>query len=276
VQPFEGLVTRVRHRRVDSARSLAKRQASLQQLGEASRRAAEHRVREDKVAEDRDAVPASWRTEQDDRMDGTSIREAAIALVQADGGVRVEDYLTALGAATGEAALAAAGFEVVGHELAPGSALFYEPVDQILGGDRGMMEGSPAASIVGILRGWIPDLVGAADFPTPDSLYRHVASTVGQAPWGEVAVTVGDDNRPSLSPLRAAFELRPAVLAAEAALGTAPSERHLLAANALLEAGHQVAGAIDHAVAVRLALEVVWGMAKMAPMTPAAFDATVG
>ena len=272
---FEGLVTRARHRRhADSARSLAKRQASLEQLGEASRRAAEHRVPEVAETGDRDPVPASSRPDQDDRMDGTSIREAAIALVHADGGVRVEDYLTALGAVTGEAALVAAGFDVVGHDLVPGAALFYEPVNQILSGDRGTVAVSPAESVVGVLRGWIPDLVGAADFPTPESLYRHVASTVGQAPWGQVAVTVGDDNRPCMSALRAAFELRPAVLAAEAALGTAPSERHLLAATALLEAGHQVAGAIDHAVAVRLALEVVWGMAKMAPMTPAAFDAT--
>ena len=85
-----------------------------------------------------------------------------------------------------------------------------------------------------------------------------------------------DDNRPWFPPLRAAFELRPAVLAAEAEQGTALGERHLLAATALLEAGHEVAGAIDPAVAVRLALEVTFGMAKMAPMTRAAYEEGIG
>jgi hypothetical protein len=205
-------------------------------------------------------------------VDGTSMRDAAIAFVQADGGVRVEDYLTALAALAGEAALAAAGFDVEGHDLAPGSGLFFEPVNEILSGDQGTVDGSPAGSVVGVLRGWIPDVVPADAFPTPDELYRHVASTVGQAPWGEVVVTVGEANRPWVPPLRAAYELRPAVLAAEAAQGTPVAERHRLVATALLEAGPQVAGAIDPAVAVRLALEVTWGMAKVAPMTKAAYE----
>lgn len=201
------------------------------------------------------------------------MREAAIAFVHADGGVRVEDYLTSLAALVGEAALAAAGFDVEGHDLPPGSGLFFEPVNEILSGDQGTVDGSPATSVAGLLRdAWVPSLVPADGFPSPDELYRHVASTVGEAPWGEVVVTVGADNRPWVPPLRAAFELRPAVLAAEAAQGTPRSERHLLAATALLEAGHQVAGAIDPAVAVRLALEVTWGMAKVAPMTQSAFD----
>lgn len=203
-------------------------------------------------------------------MDGTSIREAAIAFVQADGGVRVEDYLTSLAALVGEAALAAAGFDVEGHELTPGSGLFYEPVNQVLSGDQGTVEGSPAGSVAALLRAWVPGLV--ASMATPDSLYRHVASTVAEAPWGHVVTTVGDDHRPWVPPLAAAYELRPAVLAAEAAQDTTTAHRHLLTATALLEAGHQVAGAIDPAIAVQLALEVVWGMAKTAPMTKVAYE----
>ena len=84
-------------------------------------------------------------------MDGASIREAAIAFVQADGGVRVEDYLTCLGALTGEAALAAAGFDVEGHDLTPGSPLLYEPVNQVLSGDQATVAGSPPGSVVGVL-----------------------------------------------------------------------------------------------------------------------------
>lgn len=204
-------------------------------------------------------------------MDGTSIREAAIGFVQADGAVRVEDYLTSLAALTGEAALAAAGFDVEGHDLRPGSGLFFEPVNEVLSGDQGSLDGAPAGSVAGVLRdGWVPALVPA--MPEPDALYRHVASTITEAAWGHVVTTTGDDHRPWVMPLAAAYELRPAVLAAEAAQGTPIGERHLLTATALLEAGHEVAGAIDPSVAVQLALEVVWGMAKTAPMTKAAFD----
>lgn len=64
------------------------------------------------------------------------VRDAALAIVQTpDGGVRVEDYLTAQAAAVGEAALGAAGFDVVHPTLVPGSAVFFDAVNEVLTGD---------------------------------------------------------------------------------------------------------------------------------------------
>ena len=188
-----------------------------------------------------------------------------MALVQDERGVRVEDYLTVLAAATGEGALATAGFDVAGHDLPPGSPLFYEPVNLVLTGD--VLDDVPAESVYGILDGLSERL------PTSKELYELVAGSVGGAEWGHVTVTVDADHRPSTMPLRAAFELRPHVTAIEARHGLALADRATLTATALRSAIEQVGEAIDRSLAVRLALEVTFGMAKLAPMTQAAFEA---
>jgi hypothetical protein len=195
-----------------------------------------------------------------------AVRDAAIEMVQNEQGVRVEDYLATLAAATGEGALAAAGFDVAGHDLTPGSGLFFEPVNALLTGDP-LVDPVPAASVYGIVA------AGATSPPAPTELYEHVARSVGASEWGQVALTVAEDNRPWILPIRAAFDLRSAVAGVEAAHGLAIAQRHVLMATALRAALGQVAGAIDGAIAVRIALEVTFGMAKMAPMSDAAFAA---
>jgi hypothetical protein len=192
------------------------------------------------------------------------LRDAALALVRDERGVRVEDYLTSLAATTGESALATAGFDVEAHDLTPGAPLFYEPVNRVLTGD--VLEEVPTETVYGILQGLVDDT------PTPKELYEHVASHVGAAQWGQVALTVATDHRPWVLPLRTAFELRPTVVALEADRGLAVSDRAALSATALRAAIEQVSRAIDPSLAVRLALEVTFGMAKMTPMTQAALD----
>jgi hypothetical protein len=198
----------------------------------------------------------------------TTLRDAAIALVKDDRGVRVEDYVASVAAAAGEAALASAGFDVAGHDLTPGSPLFYEPVNEVLTGDT--LEDVPLGSVYGMLQGL------ADDAPSPKELYEHVARSVGQAHWGTVTLTVHPDNQPWILPLRSAFALRPTVIDLEAHHGLLVTDRASLVTTALRASIEQVAGAIDRSVAVRLALEVTFGMAKTAPMTQAAVDAVGG
>lgn len=77
----------------------------------------------------------------------------------------------------------------------------------------------------------------------------------------------------SVMPLQVAFEIRPAVEAAGASADLPVARRHLLCGVALAEALRQVQGAIDMQVALTLALEVVFGMTKMVPMSNRAFEA---
>jgi hypothetical protein len=187
--------------------------------------------------------------------------------------VRVEDYLTALGAITGESAIVDAGIDIEALDIAPGSALFGDGINAVLTGDKTDLAEVPSDSIVGILVDQlVPHVVALADFGSIQDLYRSVAASVGQTEWGEVHLTVPEDNRPRIPPIRLAFELRPTVESACLAAGLVSGDRHRACALALAGGLVQVAGAIDIKVGLRLALEVVFGMAKMAPMSQGAFD----
>ena len=197
----------------------------------------------------------------------TAVRAAALDLVQTpDGRVRVEDYLTVLAAAAGEAALAAAGFDVEGHDLPPGSALFFDPVNAVLTGDPITRPAAPGTvwSLIEPLGG---SLAPAAALPDPAALYRFVVEQLGQADWGRVSTSVGDEHEPFLLPLKAAYDLRPAVLGIEQRFGAPVKDRHIVTTAALTAALEQTRSAIDVPISLRLAVEVLFGMAKMAPMT---------
>lgn len=117
----------------------------------------------------------------------------------------------------------------------------------------------------------VPKVYALADFGSLESLYRGVAASVGQTEWGTVHLSVGEDHAPTMSPIRLAFELRPTVEAACSAAAATVAQRHQPCALALASALEQVREAIDPKVGLTLALEVVFGMAKMAPMSRRAF-----
>ncbi|HLB44686.1 MAG TPA: hypothetical protein VJK49_04805 [Candidatus Limnocylindrales bacterium] len=204
------------------------------------------------------------------------IAAAALARVEdppGSGRVRVEDYLAALGAVTGEAAIVAAGLDIEALDMPPGSALFGDQINQVMTGDTADLAAVPADTIVGILVAeLVPKSYQLADFGSLEDLYRSVAASVGQTEWGTVHLSVGADHVPSTPPIRLAFELRPAVEAACSAAGVPNGSRHVPCALALANGLEQVREAIDPKVGLTLALEVVFGMAKMAPMSRRAFD----
>ena len=204
----------------------------------------------------------------------SALADGALAYVRDDAGrVRVEDYLTVLGAVTGEASLLAAGlFEVEQTSMAPGSPVFGDAINVVLSGDAIELSDAPPDSVVGLLiSSLVPRVLSLEDLPTLRSLYEHVAKNVGSAPWGEVATSVPDANKPTVVPLRAAFEMRPLVDAACERAKVQTSRRHIPCALALAKALEQTRQAIDPKVAARLALEITFGMAKTVPMSRAAF-----
>jgi hypothetical protein len=209
------------------------------------------------------------------REAGQAIAAAALARVAEPGTnrVRVEDYLAALSAVTGEAAVVAAGIDIEALDVSPGSALFGDQINQILTGDTADLTAVPADTIVGILVAeLVPKVYAPADFGSLEELYRGVAASVGRTEWGTVHLSVGNDHAPTLPPIRLAFELRAAVEAACSAAAVTAAQRYRPCALALASGLEQVRQAIDPKVGLRLALEVVFGMAKMAPMSRRAFE----
>ncbi|SRR5258705_971884 len=188
------------------------------------------------------------------------------------GRIRVEDLLSAAAAVCGEACIAAAGeFDPDEHTLTPGAAVFSDRVNDILLANAGDW-GAAGTSVFGIIRsGALAGGYAAVDFPAIDEPIRQFAATVGsgdpQATWGRVALSVPDANWPRSQPLRQAFELRPAVRAIFTDLRIPRNEWPSGCAAAVVVELARVRQAIDPGIALRIVLETVNGMSKMAPMT---------
>lgn len=192
-----------------------------------------------------------------------------------DGGrVRVEELISAAACVAGERCIDAAGdFDARNHDFPPGSHVFSDSVNVLLAGDGASdVAAVPAESVAGILRDRV---VGRgyqlADFPSLEDVFSGFAARIGNATdWGRVPLSVPDEHKPLLLPIRVAYETRTAM--DQLLSGERDAKGRLrLATLALAEVLVMVAEAIDRKVALRLALETVNGMAKTAPMTDQAF-----
>ncbi|MDQ2757919.1 MAG: hypothetical protein M3Y71_15430, partial [Actinomycetota bacterium] len=142
----------------------------------------------------------------------------------------------------------------------------YDAVRARLTGDP-VTSPAPAGTVWSLLEPLAGRVLPASAFPAAQELYDQTERHLGQAGPGSVVTTVGDDHAPARSPLRQALELRPAVLETERLFGASVSDRHIVTASALTSAIDQTKGAIDPAVSLRLALEVLFGVVRLAPMT---------
>jgi hypothetical protein len=209
------------------------------------------------------------------RKSAAQLAQVALARVkEKSGGVRVEDYVTVLAALTGEAALVAAGvLDIETSAISPGAPVFGPAINISLTGDQPDVTKVPADSVVGVLVGELVPSTASLDLFRPlDVFYENVAASVGKNPWGNVATSVAMANKPRVVPLQVAFELRAAVDAAQAGSGLPRNLRHVVCAVALAEGLKDVKAACDIDMAVTLAMEVVFGTSKMAPMSRAAFE----
>lgn len=204
------------------------------------------------------------------------LADYALSMVRDEetGRVRVEDYLTLLAAASGEAVLVASGIvDVESNSMNPGGAILGAAINNVLSGDKASFSGLPADSALGILvQRLVPDVFPLELFGSMDDLFKHVVSHFGHAPWGEVATSVPEQNKPTVLPLKAAFDLRDAVTAVQEELGLPVAQRHIPCVHALALALEQTKPAIDPGVAITLSLEVLFTMSKMVPVPKSALD----
>ena len=197
-------------------------------------------------------------------------------LKDAKGRVRVEELLSAAASITGERCIdAAAEFDSRKHSFAPGARVFSEAVNEILTGNvSSEMADVPSHSVFGIIRDTV---VGRgyeiSDFPSLEPVFAGFAARIGdEADWGTVPLSVPEENKPVLLPLRVAYETRPSMDKLLGAPERDATARLRIAALAVGESLVAAAQAIDRKVALLLALETVNGMAKTAPMTDDAFQ----
>lgn len=220
-------------------------------------------------------------------------------LASPDGRVRAEDAIAWAAALCGESCIDATG-EIDVRTLTildptklfmaerqrtlptiyPGQYVFSAAVNAFLSGDVAELDAMPSKCVFGVLRDQLRGTCYArADFPEVAKVFSRLARSIEPANpvmWGRVPLSVPEENRPSIMPLQAAYELRGQVeaLAARMRTGT-PDDRFArlaLCAYTLAKVLESVRDAIDAKVALALAFEITNGMAKMAPVPDGAFD----
>jgi len=219
-----------------------------------------------------------WKKKAENEIEvcGRALYNAACDVVKREGRIRVEDLISVLGSIVGELSIEAAGdFDPRQHSLTPGSRVFSNRVNLLFSGDLPTddLDAMPPESIVGMLRDrLLEEGFQRSDFPSLQTVFKDFAANVGkQSDWGKVPLSVPQENQPFVLPLRVAYEARPMV---DRVLRTIPpSERLKAGVFALGEALVAVHRAIDPKIVLLLALEMVNGMAKTAPMTDEAMEA---
>jgi hypothetical protein len=207
----------------------------------------------------------------------SALRQKLVELVlgilrDQNGRIRVEDAISAAATIVGERCIDAAGdFALRDHELVPGSRVFSTRVNELICGDvlDGDVNQVPKNSIVGVLRSRLdPRVYTDADFPALSEVFKQYAARVGNpADWGKVPLSVGEDHLPFVPPLRVGYETRDRVDEILRAVREDRARCLRIATESLGEILTMVESAIDHRLALTLAIETVNGMSKTAPMT---------
>jgi hypothetical protein len=199
-------------------------------------------------------------------------------LTDPDGRIRVEDLLSAAAAVTGQACIAASGeFDPERHDFVPGQAVLSERINGVICSDVGRWEAvSVTDSVFGIVYDQAQTMgYAAAEFPAVSDVLQLYVSQIGHAAWGSAPLSVDPSNRPRRLPLQAGYELSGDMRAYYAAQQVPLAGRPLICALALSVILSHVKAAIDHGVALRIVLETVNAMAKMAPMTKLHMDEAI-
>ncbi len=192
-------------------------------------------------------------------------------LTEKDGRIRAEDAVTLMATIAAERCIDAAGdIPLRDHELVPGSRVFSDKINTLLFGASGggSWEELPPFSCFGCLRDqWLAQGFQKVDFPDLKQVLEHFAANTGKPEdGGSVPLTVPKENLPRLSPLKIGFESRANV---DKVLRQLPDKFSRLTASlwALAEIVNQTRASLSPPVGIRLAVEILHGMAKTAPMT---------
>jgi len=189
-----------------------------------------------------------------------------------DGRTRVEDAVSLAAITVAERCLDAAGdFDLRDHSLTPGARVFSDRVNVLLCGDivSANLDDFPAESIVGVLRDRLDwQKYQRTEFPALVDVFKYYAAHIGEPrDWGTVPLSIPAEHWPRALPLRDGYETRPSVDEILKHLQGDKLRGLRVATEVLAEVLNMVADAIDHRIVLTLALEMINGMAKTAPMT---------
>jgi hypothetical protein len=171
---------------------------------------------------------------------------------------------------------AAGDFGLRDHEFAPGSRVFSTRVNELICGDvpDASVNLVPKDSIAGVLRNRLDTRAYTdADFPALSEVFEQYAASVGNpADWGKVPLSVEGEHLPLVLPLRVGYETRFHVDEILYPIREDKARCLRIATESLAEILKMVASAIDHRLALTLAIETMNGISKTASMTEKAMQ----
>ncbi|WP_420400270.1 hypothetical protein [Flagellimonas sp.] len=188
--------------------------------------------------------------------------------IQTDKGVRVEDALCAMSTIVAERCIEVANeFSINEHEFEPGSAIFSEKINEILVGPVAVenWDELPQESVFATIKRKINSHFDDSSFPDLPGIFENYAKNVGETEWGNLSLTIPDDNKPFFLPLQAGYETRKFV---DKNINLENNEKTLkIVIDAIAHVLIETKMALASNVALTLTFETINGMAKTATMT---------
>lgn len=191
---------------------------------------------------------------------------------EADGRTRPAEAISAMAGVLGEQCIVAADeFKVREHTFIPGQRVFSDKINFLLCGES--PKSLPRDSVFGMVKTGLAGSQYEGQMPDPVEIFRAFAAGIGDPEdWGKVPLSVSKEYHPHRLPLRINFDSRSRV-SEILKPGSADKNKNLrISSMALAMVLLMVRDEVDYAVALKLALETVNGMAKTAPMKDEAID----
>jgi len=187
---------------------------------------------------------------------------------QSEKGVRVEDALCILATIVAERSIKITNeFSIYEHDFEPGSAIFSEKINEILVGPIAVENWNdlPVESIFGRIKIKIDSHFDKKPFPVLNDIFENYAKSVEESQWGNLALSIPEENKPFLSPLQAGYETRKYV---DKHINLESDEKTLrIVINAICRVLIETKRALDSSIALTLTFEIINGMSKTATMT---------
>lgn len=188
--------------------------------------------------------------------------------IQNEKGIRVEDAICLIATIVAERCIITANeYAINKHDFEPGSAIFSDRINELLAGPVAVSDWNdlPSESVFGTIRDKIKSRFTIASFPSITAIFENYAQNVGTAEWGNIYLTVPEDHKPFLLPLRAGYESRKYI---EKHMKLESDKQSLsIALNALTQILIDTKAAINPSIALSLTFELINGMSKTATMT---------
>ena len=188
--------------------------------------------------------------------------------IQTDKGVRVEDAICVMSTIVAERCIEVANeFSINEHEFEPGSAVFSEKINEILVGPVAVENWNelPQESVFATIKRKINSHFNDSSFPVLTGIFESYAKNVGETEWGNLSLTIPDDNKPFFLPLQTGYETRKFV---DQNINLENDEKTLkIVIDAIARVLIETKMALEPKVALTLTFEIINGMAKTATMT---------